>query len=85
MVVTLTLNPEDRGSYWAAWIEGMGTYAYAENSEDLSARAQEMFGLLADSFDSREELLSYLDRRGIAYGDVAASLPAGPHDVRVQV
>ena len=70
MNVTLNITPDDRGTYWAGWVEEIGTYVYADDFNGLFPRVQELFNALAHSFPSRESFFGYLDKRGIAYRHV---------------
>ena len=85
MMVTLHVTPDDRGSYWAGWIEEMGTYVYADNMASLFPRAQGLFNLLVRNIDSKKQLLDYLDRRGIVHRDIGAGRSEVQREIPVLV
>lgn len=64
---SVDVTTDDRGTYWAGMIEQVGTYVYADTFEGLLPRSDEVIRLLMSSFASREEMVDYFDRRGVAY------------------
>ena len=69
---SVDVTADDRGTYWARMIEQVGTYVYADTFEGLLPRSDEVIRLLVSSFASREEMVNYFNRRGVAYRIVSS-------------
>ena len=68
--VTAYLVTENRGDYWTAVNEQLGTTAYGETEEAALLRADEMLAFLVESYRTNftlNDLHVYLNARGVQH------------------
>ncbi len=65
--VSVGIQLENRQNYWAGWIEGVGTYVYADTVDGLIPRIGEVLDVLINSFDSERDMFAYMLKRGIQF------------------
>lgn len=68
--VSVPYTVDDRGTYFAARLEGLGVFGYGETEEEAVSDARHMLEFIGETFEehrSLEDLRSYLDKRRVSY------------------
>jgi hypothetical protein len=65
--ITVQVQLDDRGDHWAGWIEGVGTYVYADTVEGLVPKVLDVVDALMVSFDPETDKYMYMLRQGLQF------------------